>query len=304
MRERDHSNLSESVGARPADRTRTGIPSVVVALVGALAACASGGSLAPSVGPSTTGTIATGPADGSPSANASLTILGAASLKGVLDQARTAWEEANPGSTLTISTDSSSALEAQIEQGAPADVFLSADTTNPVKLVARGLAAGDPVTFASNELTVIVPTSNPARITTLADLGKPGVKVIAAGDGVPITAYAMKLVANLARQPGYPSAFVAAYASNIVSKEDNVKAAVAKIELAEGDAAIVYVTDATASTTVNTIAVPAGANVPATYAGIVVKGAANPGVAHAFLDWLVGPEGQAILSGFGFLSPP
>jgi molybdate transport system substrate-binding protein len=287
------------------DRARTAaLPVLMIVLVGALAACASSGSLVSSAPSSTPATTAAGSAAGSASGNASLTILGAASLKGVLDQARTAWEAANPGSKLTISTDSSSALEAQIEQGAPADVFLSADTTNPAKLVARGLAAGDLITFAGNELIVIVPTSNPARITTPADLAKPGLKIIAAGDGVPITAYAMKLVANLARQPGYPSDFLAAYTSNIASKEDNVKAVVAKVVLGEGDAAIVYVTDAKAPTKVTTLPVPAEANVPATYAGVVVKDSANPDAARAFLDWLVGPEGQAILAGFGFLPPP
>jgi molybdate transport system substrate-binding protein len=287
------------------DRARTAaLPVLMIVLVGALAACASSGSLVSSAPSSTPATTAAGSAAGSASGNASLAILGAASLKGVLDQARTAWEAANPGSKLTISTDSSSALEAQIEQGAPADVFLSADTTNPAKLVARGLAAGDLITFAGNELIVIVPTSNPARITTPADLAKPGLKIIAAGDGVPITAYAMKLVANLARQPGYPSDFLAAYTSNIASKEDNVKAVVAKVVLGEGDAAIVYVTDAKAPTKVTTLPVPAEANVPATYAGVVVKDSANPDAARAFLDWLVGPEGQAILAGFGFLPPP
>ena len=118
----------------------------------------------------------------SASANLELTVFGAASLKGVLDKAKAAYETAIPGHDLTISTDSSSALEMQIEQGAPADVFLSADTTNPKKLVDGGFADGAAVTFAGNKLTVIVPTANPAGITTPADLAKPGVKVIAAGD--------------------------------------------------------------------------------------------------------------------------
>ena len=122
-----------------------------------------------------------------------------------MTKVKTAYEAANPGTTLTISTDSSRALETQIEQGAPADVFLSADTTNPQKLVDKGLAAGAVVKFAGNLLTVIVPTANPAGIATPADLAKAGVKVIAAGDTVPITKYATQLVANLAKQPGYPA---------------------------------------------------------------------------------------------------
>ncbi len=128
-------------------------------------------------------------------------------------------------------------------------------------------------------------------------------KIIAAGDEVPITKYANQLVDNLAKEPGYPADFVAAYQANIVSKEDNVKAVVAKLELGEGDAAIVYVTDAKISTKVASVEVPDAANVVATYAGVVVKATESPDAAAAFLTWLAGPDGQAILSGFGFLPP-
>jgi molybdate transport system substrate-binding protein len=216
---------------------------------------------------------------------------------------QTAYEAANPGTTLSISTDSSSALETKIEQGAPADVFLSADTANPQKLVDKGLAAGAVTKFAGNLLTVIVPMANPAGIQTPADLARPGIKVVAAGDAVPITKYAAQLVANLATQPGYPADFVASYTANIVSREDNVAAVVAKIELGEGDAGIVYVTDAKTSTKVTTVAVPDAANVPATYGGVVVKASPNVAPAQAFLAWLAGPDGQSILASFGFLSP-
>ena len=232
-----------------------------------------------------------------------LTVFGAASLKGALEEAKAAYETANPGTTVTLSTDSSSALETQIEQGAPADVFLSADTTNPKKLVDAGLADGAAVTFAGNELTIIVPTANPAGIESPADLAKSGLKVIAAGDEVPITKYATQLVDNLATEAGYPADFAAKYTANIASREDNVKAVVAKIELGEGDAGIVYVTDAKASTKVTTVDVPDAANVPATYAGVVVKASKNMPAARAFLDWFAGPDGQAILSTFGFLPP-
>ena len=202
-----------------------------------------------------------------------------------------------------MSTDASSALETKIEQGAPADVFLSADTTNPKKLVDANLTVGPAVNFAGNKLTVIVPTTNPAKITTPADLAKPAIKVIAAGDAVPITKYANQAVANLAKEPGYPADFEAAYKKNIVSKEDNVKAVVAKLELGEGDGAIVYVTDAKASTKVTIVDIPPSANVLATYAGVVVKPSPNPTDAQAFLTWFAGPDGQAILGSLGFLPP-
>ncbi|HLO34540.1 MAG TPA: molybdate ABC transporter substrate-binding protein, partial [Candidatus Deferrimicrobium sp.] len=248
---------------------RAVVAAVSVALLFALSACSSSAA-APATTPS--------------AAQADLTILGAASLKGALDKVVAAYEAANPGTTLTVSTDSSAALETQIEQGAPADVFLSADTANPEKVVAKGLANGAPVDFAGNELTLVVPTANPAGIRSPADLARPGVKIVAAGDAVPITTYATRLVANLAKEPGYPTDFAAAYAANIASKEDNVKAIVAKVELGEGDAGIVYVTDAKASAKVATVAVPDGANVPATYAGVVIKASSNPVAARAFLD--------------------
>jgi molybdate transport system substrate-binding protein len=235
---------------------------------------------------------------------APLTIFGAASLKGALDKVKPEWEAAHPGSTLTISTDSSAALETQIEQGAPADVFLSADTANPNKLVGKSLADGAPVEFAGNVLTIVVPTANPGHVTSPKDLATSGVKIIAAGDDVPITTYTRQVVQNLARQPGYPSDFAAAYDANVVSREDNVKALIAKVELGEGDAGIVYLTDARASTRVTTIPIPADANVPATDAGVVVRASAHKNAAHAFLDWLAGPDGQAILATFGFQPPP
>ncbi|MEA2632354.1 MAG: molybdate transport system substrate-binding protein [Chloroflexota bacterium] len=271
-------------------------PLLVTVLAFVLAACSGGGSASPSALPASAAASA-------PATAASLTIYGAASLKAVLDEAKTAYEAANPGASLTISTDSSATLETQIEQGAPADVFLSADTTNPNKLVDKGLADGAAVTFARNKLTIIVPTANPAGIKTPADLAGTGIKVIAAGDAVPITKYATQLVANLATVAGYPAEFAAKYTANIASKEDNVKAVVAKIELGEGDAGIVYITDAKASTKVTTIDVPATANVPATYAGVVIKASKHVDAGHAFLTWFAGPDGQAILGTFGFLPP-
>jgi molybdate transport system substrate-binding protein len=283
---------------------RTRFAASITALALVVAACSSGATASPSA-PPTAAPATTAPATSAPAtaAPASLTIYGASSLTAVLAKVKTTYEAANPGTTLTISTDSSSALETQIEQGAPADVFLSADTANPQKLVDQGLAVGGITKFAGNLLTVIVPTGNPAGIQTPADLAKSGVKVIAAGDTVPITKYANQLVANLAKQPGYPADFVAKYNANIVSKQANVAAVVSQIALGEGDAAIVYVTDAKTSTNVVPIAVPAAANVLATYSGVVIKASANASAAQAFLAWFAGPSGQAILASFGFLPP-
>lgn len=261
-------------------------PSLLIPLLAvALTAC-SGTAAPPSAAPS--------------AAAGEIQVYAAASLRAVLARARAAYEAANPGTVVTVSTDSSAALETRIEQGAPADVFLSADMENPRKLVDGGFASGDVTAFAGNLLTVIVPTSNPAGITTPADLAGDGVRIIAAADGVPIQAYTATLLENLARAPGYPADMVERYAANVVSREDNAGAVVTKVALGEGDAGVVYMTDATTSEAVTTVEIPAEANVLATYGGVVVKASKSPGAAAAFLAWLAGPDGQAILTSFGF----
>jgi molybdate transport system substrate-binding protein len=286
-------------------RSRLGAVLAVLALVMVACSSTSGSSPSASAAPAATPTsAASAAASTAPSAAAvDLTIYAASSLKAALDKTKTAYEAAYPGTTLTISTDASSALETKIEQGAPADLLLSADTSNPQKLVDKQMTVGPAVNFAKNKLTVITPKDNPAKIQTPADLAKSGVKIIAAGDAVPITKYATQLVANLAKQPGYPANYVTAYNANVVSKEDNVSGIVTKVETGNGDAGIVYVTDANGKTDLATVDVPPDANVIATYAGVVVKTSPNPDAANAFLTWFAGPDGQAILSSFGFLPP-
>jgi molybdate transport system substrate-binding protein len=286
-------------------KLRHGLLLAVLAIV--LAACSTGTAASPSPAPVATApsAAATTAAGAMPAlaAGGELQVYAAASLKSVLAKVKTAWEAANPGTTLTISTDSSTALATKIEQGAPADVFLSADTRNPQSLVDKGLASGDVTRFAGNLLTVIVPTDNPAGIRTPADLANSRVKIIACTDGVPIQQYTATLLANLGKEGGYPADFAARYTANVVSKEDNVGAIVAKVGLGEGDAGIVYVTDARTSDKVATVDIPAEANVPATYGGVVVRASRSQDAADAFLGWLAGADGQAILASFGFLPP-
>ncbi len=232
-----------------------------------------------------------------------LTVFGAASLKTALDQMKPAYEGSHAGTTLTISTGSSSALRTQIEQGAPADVFLSADTTNPQALVDAGQTDGAAVSFATNELTIVVPEGNPGDLESPADLARGDVTVIAAGEEVPITKYAEQCVDQLAALPGYPADFATAYEANIASREENVGAVTSKIVLGEGDAAIVYVTDALAAG-LQTVDIPADANVLATYAGVVTKASTGKPKAHEFLDWVRSSAGQQILANLGFLPAP
>jgi molybdate transport system substrate-binding protein len=260
-----------------------------------LGACASS---SPSGSPAVPPTFA--PVTPAPGGPAELQVYAAASLKAVLDKVGAAYGAATPGITLTVSTDSSAGLETKIEQGAPADVFLSADIANPQKLADKGLAAGIVTKFAGNLLTIIVPTANPAGVRTPADLANGGVKVIACAVGVPIQKYTATLLDNLVKKAGYPADFATKYDANVVSREDNVGAIVTKVALGEGDAGIVYLTDAKTTPKVATVGIPTAANVPATYGAVVVKASANQAAATAFVSWLEGTDGQAILNSFGF----
>lgn len=233
-----------------------------------------------------------------------ITVFAAASLKTVLEKIKPAYEAANPGTTVTISTDSSAALRTKIEQGAPADVFLSADTTNAEALVAGGFAMDDIAYFAGTTLVVVTPQDDPGGIASPFDLAKRGLRIIAAGDDVPISNYAEAVVAKLAAAPGAPAGFAAAYAANVVSKEDNVRAVLAKIELGEGDAALVYETDAKASGRVATIGIPFDLNTWAIYAGVVLSASPRIPAGQQFLWWLRGRDAAAYLVDAGFFIPP
>ena len=231
-----------------------------------------------------------------------LTVYAASSLRDAMDQIAEAYPR-NLAARINFSTGSSAALRTQIEQGAHADLFLSADANSPQALVDAGATHGAPVPFTSNRLAVVVPRGNPAGIASWVDLARGGVRVIAAGEGVPITSYAEMLVTNLAAQAGATPDFVSAYHGNIVSREESVSAVVSKIALGEGDAAIVYTTDAR-SADVETIEVPADANVIATYVGVVLRRTHHPVASSRLLEWIRGPEGQAILLGLGFSPAP
>jgi molybdate transport system substrate-binding protein len=234
---------------------------------------------------------------------ANLTLYVASSLTDAVGAATAEYKAAHPRLSITQSNGSSTALRTQIEQGAPADVLLSADLKNPQALFDGGLADGGPVNFAANRLAIVVPKGNPAGLASAFDLGRAGVRVVAAGDEVPITGYTTSLLQNLAAQPGAPAGLVAAYAANVVSREVDVRSLLAKVELGEADAGVVYATDARSSDRVDSVPIPAAAQVSAPYSGVVTKTSKATEAAHAFLAWLASPAGQARLADFGF-SPP
>jgi molybdate transport system substrate-binding protein len=227
-------------------------------------------------------------------------VLAAASLTDAFEELAATYAQ-ETGTEIVLSFDASSALRAQIEEGAPADLFVSADVSNPQALVDAGLTDGESRRFAANGLAIVVPAAGDSPVAAWTDLASDGVRVVAAGDDVPITRYAVDLVANLAGLPDAPDGFADAYAANVVSREDNVRAVLAKIELGEGDAGIVYETDATSSDQVETVRIPPDANVVADYAFVVLDGATSAGA--AFGEWLLGDAAQEILASYGFRPP-
>jgi molybdate transport system substrate-binding protein len=243
-----------------------------------------------------------GPAAADPATeHADLTVLAAASLNDAFEEIAVLWTAAYPGSELILSFDASSSLGTQIEEGAPADAFASADERNVQTLVDECLAPGPITAFAHNELVIVVPDGNPASIETPADLARVGVRVVAALPEVPITKYTTEVLANLAGLEGYPDGFAEAVTANTVSEEENVRAVLTKIELGEGDAALVYVTDALSSAGVDSVAIPEEANVLVTYAAVTVGASSQPALAADFLEFLVGQEAQGVLESYGFV---
>ena len=229
----------------------------------------------------------------------------ASSLTEVFKTIATGFQKANPGVNVEFNFASSSALESQIEQAAPADVFASADTATMQKAQDKALVDGAPATFAKNLPVIVVPAANRAGIAAAKDLAKPGTKLVLAAPDVPIGNYARQIIDRLAADPANGAAFKDAALKNVVSNEANVRAVLSKIELGEADAGITYKTDALVSGgKVKTVSIPEAANTIATYPIARVKGSKNAAAAAALIAYIRGPEGQAALKAAGFDPAP
>ena len=187
----------------------------------------------------------------------------------------------------------SNTLAAQITQGAPADVFASANTTLPQQLFSKGLCS-KPVVFTRNTLVVVVPKANPAKIRSIYNLAKPGVKLIVAGPGVPVGSYTLQILKTMNLSTSV--------LKNVVSRETDVREVLAKVALGEADAGFVYSTDAkTVSDKVKVIKVPAWAQPKVQYGICVVSTSSNKADAQAFINKLLSKAGQARMLQYGFL---
>jgi len=237
---------------------------------------------------STGGTASTSPS--STSLSGYVSVFAAASLTASFDALGTSFHKANPGVGVNLDYAGTPTLVTQIEQGAPADVFASADTTNMDKLTADGFTTGASRVFAHNQLEIVVAPGNPKGITGLADLAKRGLIYISEGPTVPAGKYSLQALAT------------AGVKVTPKSLETSVTAVISKVELGEADAGIVYTTDvAAAGSKVQGVQIPAADNVIATYPIVAVKGTGSSALASAFIDYVVSGAGQSTLATFGFL---
>ncbi len=228
-----------------------------------------------------------------------LTVFAAASLTDAFGEIGQAFEAAHPGVTVTFNFGGSQALRTQIEEGAPADVFASANTKEMEALAAAGLAAADaPQIFLTNKLMVILPADNPAALETLEDLARPGVKLVLAAEEVPVGKYARQAIDLMGTAFG--AEFKEQVMANVVSNEDNVKQVVAKVQLGEADAGLVYTSDAVAAPDLKTLEIPAELNVVAKYPIAALVDSADTDLAAQFIAYVLSTEGQAILAKWGF----
>ena len=225
-------------------------------------------------------------------AGGKIIVFAAASLKKTFTAIGEQFKTDNPGASVEFSFAGSSDLVTQLTQGAPADVFASADTKNMDKAAQAGLLAGDPVNFASNTLTIAVAPGNPKKIASFKDLTQHGLNVVVCAPQVPCGSATQKVEQ------------ATGVTLNPVSEESSVTDVLNKVTTGEADAGIVYVTDAIgAGDKVAAVAFPEAAGAVNTYPIAVLKGSKNPELARKFVDLVTSEAGQKALNAAGFAKP-
>ena len=262
--------------------------SVLFVVVMALVAAACGGDdddSASSTSAASTTTVA--------KATGGITVSAAASLTEAFTKIGTDFKTANPDASVTFNFGSSGTLATQIQQGAPADTFASADEDNMNKLVTANLVDGQPTVFATNKLTIVTKPGNPKDVKTLADLAAlPTVSLC--GETVPCGKYAAQILQGAG----------VTIPETSVTRGQDVKATLAAVTTGDADAAIVYVTDAkSAGDAVDTVEIPDAQNAIATYPIATLTASTNKATSQAFIDYVMSSKGQATLGSFGFLPP-
>jgi molybdate transport system substrate-binding protein len=241
------------------------------------------------------GGVASQPAASSaPQVSGNLTVLAAASLTDAFTKIGDDLHRKYPGIATTFSFAGSPTLVTQIQQGAPADIFASADQANMQKVVGGGLATGTPSVFARNKLEIAIQAGNPRHIASVTDLASSANKVVVCAPDVPCGTYSATTFgkAGITVKP--------------VSQEQDVKSVLTKVALGEADAGIVYVTDVQAAraaqSQVDGVTIPDSLNTTAEYPIAELKTTQSDAAAKVFIDYLLGADGQKTLEGFGFMS--
>ncbi|MCS5720094.1 molybdate ABC transporter substrate-binding protein [Herbiconiux sp. CPCC 205763] len=281
--------MSSSVRRNP--RAHFAIGLLAASVIALLAGCAGSGAASGSGGADPSS--ATSPSPTGPALEGSITVFAAASLTQTFTELAARFEGENPGTTVALNFAGSSDLVTQITEGAPADVFASADDKNMAKLTDAALVdPAAPIGFATNVLEIAVPPANPAGITSFADLAAPGVKLVVCAPQVPCgaAAAAVEQAAGVTLSP--------------VSEESSVTDVLGKVTSGEADAGLVYVTDVKAAgDAVKGIEFPESSGAVNTYPIAVVKDSKAADVAQAFVDYVAGPVGQGVLADAGFGVP-
>jgi molybdate transport system substrate-binding protein len=230
-----------------------------------------------------------------------ITVYAAASLTDAFSELGKLMEQDSLPTRVRYNFAGSQQLAVQLEQGAKADVFASADPRWMDYVQERHLTAGPSKIFAHNRLVVILPKSNPGHVRELQDLARRGVKLVVGAEAVPVGKYTREMFHRLERRPGFPPAYGDNVLANVVSQEENVKSVVAKVQLGEADAGVVYRSDVTprVAPSITVLEIPDDANVLASYPIAVLSGTADSVAARAFLALILGPEGRRVLARHG-----
>jgi molybdate transport system substrate-binding protein len=231
-----------------------------------------------------------------------VTVFAAASLTEAFTEIGQAFEAGRPGVKVEFNFAGSQQLAQQLAQGAQADVFASANQVQMDSAISAGRVAEDDVQdFAHNRLVVIYPKDNPAGLARLQALTREGLKLVLAAREVPVGGYALQFLEKASQSPDFGSDFEGKVLNNVVSYEENVRAVYSKVSLGEADAGIVYASDIPKDDThVGSLEIPGELNVVATYPIASLEDSPNPGLAAAFVEFVLSATGQDILAGYGF----
>jgi molybdate transport system substrate-binding protein len=232
-----------------------------------------------------------------------LTVFAAASLTGAMTDIAKAYEAVHPDTKIVLNFDGSQALRTQIEQGAHADLFLSANTRHMMALQGEGLIVNDSVkVFLKNRLALIIPKDNRANISGLSDLATPGIRLVMGTKEVPFGDYTRQALGKMANDSAYGPAYRDAVMRNVISEEPAVTSLVEKLHLGEADAAIGYASDVSEEgrAYMTMIAIPDQYNVVAMYPLGIVQESKVKDQAAAFAQFITSTEGNAILTRYGF----